>query len=183
MKDLLYLNQKQRNGHPVFLDEKLTEADEELMSAETNAEKMAGPQIRKFSLICSYKQGNTFRAHTLRSKRDVDELPSVRHLEYLPRSCQDLASSGKIFEEIQDRIQDLVKISKMKSKILPRYPRWNPISYPKTQYRFQENVCRTCSSSASNASRNWTMSLFWCGDSLLMCSYITYRTQIFKVSR
>ena len=59
---------------------------------------------------------------------------SVRHLEYLtkilpssfqifqdlanisqdlPRSCHDLASSGKIFAEIQDRIQDLVKISKM----------------------------------------------------------------------
>ena len=63
--------------------------------------------------------------------------PSVRHLEYLakiwPSSCQifqglvkvfhDLASSGKIFEEIQDRIQDLVKISKLKSKILPRNSR------------------------------------------------------------
>ena len=28
-------------------------------------------------------------------------------------SCQDLASSGRIFEDIQDRILDLVKISKM----------------------------------------------------------------------
>ena len=34
----------------------------------------------------------------------------------LPRSCKDLASSGKIFEEIQDGIQDLFKISKICTK-------------------------------------------------------------------
>ena len=72
--------------------------------------------------------------------------PSDRHLEYLaktfqdlPRSCkdlakiwQDLARSGKILEEIRDRIQDVVKISKMKSKIFSRFPRSKILSrYPR----------------------------------------------------
>ena len=59
------------------------------------------------------------------------KLLSVRHLEYLaklfpdlPRSCifwQDLRriprKNPKSYQDIQDEIQDLVKISKMKSKI------------------------------------------------------------------
>ena len=78
-------------------------------------------------------------------------LPTVRHLEYLakilPRSCQAfpdlLPSSAKIFEEIQEIIEDLVRIFKMKSKILQEI-----------QDRFQEYICRTCGSPVSDASRN-----------------------------
>ena len=52
----------------------------------------------------------------------ISKLPSIRNLEYLVKIFQDLASSGKIFEEIQDKIQDLVKISKVEFKIFSRYP-------------------------------------------------------------
>ena len=37
----------------------------------------------------------------------------AKNLQDLPIPCQDLASSGKIFKEIKDRIQDLVKTSKI----------------------------------------------------------------------
>ena len=71
--------------------------------------------------------------------------PAFDILNILPRSCK----FWEDLQEIQDRIQDLVKISKMKSKILSRYPIWNPRSYQGIQYRFQEYVCRTCSSSCN----------------------------------
>ena len=72
--------------------------------------------------------------------------------------------------------QDLVKVSKMKSKILSRYPIWNPRSYQEIQYRFQKYIFRTYTSSGSDASRIWTMSLLWGGGSLLMWIYITHVT-------
>ena len=66
---------------------------------------------------------------------------------------EDLGNPAFNILNIVPRVQVLARSSK-KSKILSRYPR----SCQDIQDKFQEYICLTCSSSASNAPRNWTIS-------------------------
>ena len=85
-------------------------------------------------------------------------------LNISPRSCQALSRSSKILQRACKIFQDLPKNFQVlarswkkfmiESKILSRYSRRNSRFYQKIQDRLQEHICRTCSSSASNAFRN-----------------------------
>ena len=77
-KKLLSGYQNQLNGRPVFLDERLTRADEDLM--DYAQEKGAKFQTFNSQPQVLVQTVNGFRAHTITSKVDVDELLENRIL-------------------------------------------------------------------------------------------------------